>query len=119
LRIERGADLARPLVAVERRDGPRQIAVAHQIDGDIGGVAAVSHGDVEMRNSRANIGDHPGKLRLSIRTRAAGGEDPHRHVVFSDAIDPAGEMIFGAERGLEESVCYLAVGEGLPLGALT
>jgi hypothetical protein len=72
-----------------------------------------------MRDARADIGDDPGQLRSSIRTVAAIGEHPHRHVVFPDPIDPAGEMIFGAERGLEESFRYLAVGESLPLGTLT
>src|SRR6185437_4041471 len=117
LRIERGTDLAGALVAVKRCDGARQVAVAHQVDNDIGGVAAVRHGDVEMANALADIGDDPGELRLAIRTGAAGGEYPHRPVVFPDAVDPAGEMIFGAERGLEKSVCYLAVGEGRPFSA--
>jgi hypothetical protein len=70
-------------------------------------------------NARADIGDDPGEQHLSIRTAAAIGEYPHRHVVFPDAIDPAGEMIFGAERGLEKSVNDLAVGEDLPFRALT
>ena len=36
----------------------------------------------------------------------------------ADAIDPAGQMEFGAEGGLEKSVDDFAVGESLPLGAL-
>ena len=106
MRIERGTDLSRAFVAVEGRDGARQVAVAHQIDDDIGGVAAVRHRDVEMANPRADIGDDPGELRPSIGAGAAGGEYPHRHIVFSDAIDPAGEMILGAERPSEKSVHY-------------
>ena len=48
----------------------------------------------------------------------AVGEHPHRHVVFADAVDPAGEMEFGAERSLEETFGDLGVGEAFPLGAL-
>ena len=46
------------------------------------------------------------------------GEDPHRHVVFPDAVDPAGQMEFGAEGGLEKPFDDLGVGEGLLFGAL-
>ena len=58
-----------------------------------------------------------GELRLAVGAVAVG-EHPHRHVVFPDAVDPAGQMIFGAERGLEKSVGDLAVGEGLLFRAL-
>ena len=51
----------------------------------------------------ADVGDDFGELRLAIGAVAVG-EHPHRHVVFPDAVDPAGQMIFGAERGLEKSV---------------
>ena len=98
MRISRG-----PLAAVEVRDGAEQIAVAHQLDHDIGAVAAVGHRDVEMLDPLADIGDHLGELRLAVRAVAVG-EHPHRHVVFPDAVDPAGEMKFGAERGLEKAV---------------
>ena len=41
------------------------------------------------------------------------------YLIFPDAVDAAGEMILGAERGLEEAVDDLAVGEGLLFRALT
>jgi len=41
----------------------------------------------------------------------AVGEHPDRRGVFADAVDPAGEMEFGAERGLEEAVEDLGVAE--------
>ena len=90
LRIERGADLARPLAAVEGRDGAVEIAVAHQLDQDVGGVAALGHGDVEMLDPLADVGDDFCELRLAVRAVAVG-EHPHRRVVFPDAVDPAGE----------------------------
>ncbi len=57
------------------------------------------------------------ELRLAVRAGAVG-EYPHRHVVFPDAVDPAGQMVFGPEGGLEESLGYLGVGEGLFFRAL-
>ena len=56
----------------------------------------------------------------ALRSARGGavGEHPHRHVVFPDAVDPAGQMIFGAERGLEKAFDDFAVGKTLLLGAL-
>ena len=117
LRIERGADLARPFAAVEGRDGAIEIAVAHQLDQHVGALAALGHGDVEMLNAAGDVGDDFRELRLAVGAVAVG-KHPHRRVVFPDAVDAAGEMIFGAEGGLEETLDDLAVGEDLLLGAL-
>jgi hypothetical protein len=70
-----------------------------------------------MLDPRADVGDDLGELRLAIPA-AAVDEHPHRVIVFPDAVDPAGQLEFGAERGLEESFRDLAVGERLLLGAL-
>ena len=71
-----------------------------------------------MRNPLPDVGDDFRQLRLAVGAIGAVGEHPHRPVVFPDAVDPAGQMIFGAERGLEKSVDDFAVGESLLLGAL-
>ena len=81
-----------------------EVAVAHQPDDDVGGVAAVRHGDVEMLDAACDVGDDFGELRLAVGAVDAVGEHAHRPVVFADAVDPAGEMVFGAEGGLEEAV---------------
>jgi hypothetical protein len=39
-------------------------------------------------------------------------------LIFPDAVDPSGEMILGAERGLEEAVDDLAVGKRFLFRAL-
>ena len=64
-----------------------------------------------------DVGDDLRKLRLAVRTVAVG-EHAHRHLIFADAVDAAGEMIFGAERDLQKAFDDLAVGEALLLGAL-
>ncbi len=71
-----------------------------------------------MLNPLGDVGHDLRQLRLSIRTVALG-EHPHRRIVFSDAVDPAGQVILGAEGGLEKSVGDLAVGECLLFSALT
>ena len=81
-------------------------------------VAAVRHRDVEMLDPLSDVGDDPGQLRLAVGALGGVGKHPHRHVVFSDPVDPAGQLIFGAERGLEKSFGDLAVGEDFLLGAL-
>ena len=78
---------------------------------------AVGHGDVEVLNARGDVGHDLRELRLAVGAGAVG-EHPHRRVVFADAVDAAGEMIFGAERGLQKAFDDLAVGEDLLLGAL-
>ena len=52
----------------------------------------------------------------AVGLRAVVDIDPDRPVVFADAVDAAGDVEFGAERDLEESVDDLGVGEGLALG---
>ena len=64
-----------------------------------------------------DVGNDLCELRPSVRA-VAFGEHPHWRVVFPDAVDAAGEMIFGAERGLEKPFDDLTVGEDLLLGAL-
>ena len=49
---------------------------------------------------------------------AAIGEHAHRHIVFADAVDLAGEMVFRTESRFQEAVDDLLVGECLLLGAL-
>ena len=107
----------RPFAAVEGRDGALEIAVAHQLDLHIGVFEAVGHGDVEVLNARGDVGHDFRELRLAVGPVAVG-EHPHRPVIFADAVDAAGEMIFGAERGLQKAFDDLAVGEDLFLGAL-
>ena len=94
-----------------------EVAVAHQLDQHIGVFAGLGHGDVEMLNARGDVGHDFRELRLAVGAVAVG-EHPHRPVVFADAVDAAGEMIFGAERGLQKAFDDLAVGEDLLLGAL-
>jgi len=48
-------------------------------------------------------GDDFRELGLAVGAIAVG-EHPHRRVVFADPVDAAGEMIFGAERGLEKAL---------------
>ena len=62
-------DLARPFAAVEARDGAKEIAVAHQLDHDIGVVAGLGHGDVEMLHPLADVGDDLGELGLAVGGR--------------------------------------------------
>ncbi len=117
LRVERGANLFRAFAAVEGRDGAAEIAVAHQLDLHIGVFEAAGHGDVEVLNARCDVGHDFRELRLAVGPGAVG-KHPHRPVIFADAVDAAGEMIFGAERGLQKTFDDLVVGEGLLLGAL-
>ena len=70
----------------------------------------VGHGDVEVLDARGDVGHDFRKLRLAVGPGAVG-EHPHRPVIFADAVDAAGEMIFGAERGLQKAFDDLAVGE--------
>ena len=70
-----------------------------------------------MLNPCGDVGDDFRELGLAVGAVAVG-EHPHRRVVFPDAVDAAGEMIFGAEGGLEKTLDDLAVGEDLLLAAL-
>lgn len=65
-----------------------------------------------MPNAVCDVGDHFGELRLSIVAADAVGENAHRRIVFADAVDSSCEVVFGAERGLQEAVDDLTVGEG-------
>ena len=67
LRLERALDAARPVDAVERADRAREIAVAHQRHDDVGVVALVGHGDIEVADARADVGDDGGDLRACGR----------------------------------------------------
>src|SRR5258708_12880877 len=110
LRIERAPDLARPLLAVIGRDGAIEIAVADEFDAEIGVLLLLSHGDVEMLDVLRDVGDDLRQLRLAVGP-AAVREHPHGHVVFSDAVDPARQMILGAEGGLQKSFDDFGVAE--------
>ena len=118
LRIERAADLAGALLAVETLDGGNRSRSRTSVTTIVGVIDGGGDRDVEMRNPPADVGDDFRELCLSIGAIGAGGEYPHRPVIFADAIDPAGQMKFGAERGLEKPVGDFAVGESLLLGAL-
>jgi hypothetical protein len=56
-------------------------------------------------------------LRLAVGTGAVG-EHAHRHLVFADAVDASGKMIFGAEGDLQKAFDDLAVGEDFLFGSL-
>ncbi len=92
-----------------------EIPVAHQRHVDLGLVALVGHGDVEIANMGADIGDDRGDLRAAVEREAVVDIDPHRAVIFADTVDAAGDMEFGAEGNLEEAVDDLGVGEILAL----
>ena len=78
---------------------------------------ALGHGDVEMLDPRGDVGHDPCKLRLAVGAGAVD-EHPHRRVVFADAVDAAGELVFGTECRLQEAFDDLAVGKDLLLAAL-
>jgi len=117
LRIERGPDLARAFVAVERGNRAVEVAVAHQPDVDGGVRAGVGHCDVEMLNAPFDVGHDLRELRLAVGARAVD-EHAHRSVIFSDAVDAAGEVIFGTEGGFQKTVGNFGIGEDLALHAL-
>ncbi|MGY4189231.1 YD repeat-containing protein [Bradyrhizobium sp. USDA 4459] len=70
-----------------------------------------------MLHALADIGDHLCQLRLAVGSVGLG-EHAHRSVELADAIDAAGEVVFGAERSLEKAVGDFRVGKALLLGAL-
>ena len=79
-------------------------------------LALAGHGDVEIADARADVGDDRGDLRAAVGLRAVVDIDADRPVVFADAVDAAGDVEFGAERDLEEAVDDFGVGEALALG---
>ena len=117
LRIQRLLDLAGAIAAVEGRDRAVEITVPHQLDHDVGVLAAIGHGDVEMLHMPGDLADDLGELRFPVAAVAVD-EHAYRQIVFSDAVDTSGKMIFGAERGLQKPIDDLAIGERLFLGAL-
>ena len=70
-----------------------------------------------MLHAAADIGDDLRQLRLAVGT-IAFGEHAHRRDIFADAVDPAGELEFRAEGGLEKALDDLGVGETFLLRAL-
>jgi hypothetical protein len=71
-----------------------------------------------MLNAFTNVGDHFCKLRLSLPAVAVD-KHPHRAVIFPDPVDPAGQVVFGAECGFEKPFCYLGVREVFFLNPLS
>jgi hypothetical protein len=69
-------------------------------------------------NAAGDVGDNFCKLCFFLAAIAIG-KHPNRPFVFPDAIDAAGQVIFRAERGLEESVRDLSVRKYFFLDALT
>ena len=119
LRIERGPDLAGPLAAVESRDGAIEIAVAHQLDRRRWRLRCCPAMAMSRCWIRAPISATTLASCALRSARLPSANTRTGIVVFPDAVDPAGEMIFGAERGLEKAIDDFAIGEGLLLGALT
>src|ERR1700694_891432 len=103
--------------AKEFTDRGEEVAVAHEGDDDIGAIAAVRHGNIEVINARADISHDRGHLRAAIGLGMAVDIDPHRAVVFADAVGAAGDAVFGAEGDLEKPVGYLRVREYFALGS--
>jgi hypothetical protein len=65
-----------------------------------------------MLDARADIGDDFRKLRPAPLA-AAVGEHPYRHHIFADAVNPAGQMIFGTEGGFQKTFDDLSIGKKL------
>ena len=63
-----------------------------------------------------DVGDDLGDLRAPVGLSAIFDIHPDGLVVFADAIDAPGDAHLGAERGCEEALEDLGVGEGLALG---
>ena len=97
------------------RIAQREVAVAHQRHDDLGVLALAGHGDVEVADSRANVGDDRVDLRAAVGLCPVVDIDPHRPIVFADAVDAAGDMKFSAEGDLEKPVDDFGVGEGRAL----
>ena len=70
-----------------------------------------------MFDPRGNVAHDFCDLRLAVGTGAVR-EHAYRRVVFADAVDASGKMIFGAEGDLQKAFDDFAVGEDLLLGAL-
>jgi hypothetical protein len=70
-----------------------------------------------MLHAGGDVGDDFCQLQFAIPPVAVG-EYPHRHRIFSDPIDPAGQLKLGTEGGFQEAVDDLAVGEIFLLGML-
>ena len=90
--------------------------IAHQRDQHIGVGFAARHGDVEMLHPRPDIGDDLDHLAAAIGRGPVVGIDPHRHLVFADAVGLARHLELGAECRLEESRRDLGIREGRLLG---
>jgi len=103
LRIERGANLARPFAAVEGRYGAIEVAVAHRLTSTLASSLFAA-----MAMSRyLTLAAISATILTSWALRVGAGavdEYPHRHLVFPDAVDAAGKVIFGAEGGLQKSL---------------
>lgn len=67
-----------------------------------------------MLHAATDIGDHLANLLLAQRC-AAVGEDADWDLIFSDAIDPAGEVIFGTEGRFQKAIDDLAVSKAFLL----
>src|SRR3954471_2890090 len=109
LRFERALDAAGAIDSVQCADGMGEVAVMHQRHDDLGVFAPAGHGDVEVPDPRANVGNNGGDLRAAIRLCFVVDIDSGRPVVFADAVDAAGDMEFSAEGDLEQPVDDLGV----------
>jgi hypothetical protein len=96
-------------------EGATDVPIAHKPHHDIGLCWVRHHGDVEVGQVGADVGDDGGDLRATIGLGGALDRDPHRTLEFADAIGATGDLQFRPEGGLEEAVKNLGVGEAQPL----
>ena len=93
-----------------------QVAIEHQRHDHIGIDARRRDGDVEPLDACTNVDDDGGDLGATVRLAPAVHENPHRLIVFSDAVDALVGLELGAEGDLDKPVDDLGLGEGGALG---
>ena len=64
-------------------------------DDEIGGLAVVGDGDIEMIHARANIVNDRGDLGATVGQTLADHEYPHRLIEFANAFRRRAELQFG------------------------
>src|SRR5262249_59743205 len=111
LRRQRTLNDLRAVAPVDAVDGSREIAIAHERDDEVRVHGALAHGDVEMLDACADVGDDPRDFAGTPRTATAVHENPDRAVELADAVRRAREVQLGPERGLEKALGDLGVGE--------
>ena len=112
---ERAFDLASLGAAEEFLNRARQIPVVHQCHHQIGGGPVLGDCDVEILDRITDTIDNLDDLRAAVRHGAAVDEDPNRALKAADAVGFGFHRHFGAERGVEEALDDLRIGERLAL----